>query len=84
MFGNVGEWCHPLEPIIDNVAQADDKKRQFLHRGGSYQDDARAASSAFRVRQTETGYSFTGFRLARTIEPASDGQTTLKKAVTPE
>ena len=77
-LGNLSEWCHPLEQIVD------EEKRQFLHRGGNYQDEARTASSAFRFKQTKTGYSFIGFRIARTIEPASDGQTALKKAVTPD
>jgi serine/threonine protein kinase/formylglycine-generating enzyme required for sulfatase activity len=79
IYGNVGEWCHPLERIVDP-----ENEREFLHRGGSYQHDARVNSSAHRFRQTKAGYSFTGFRIVRTIEPAGDGQTALKEAVTPD
>jgi formylglycine-generating enzyme required for sulfatase activity len=77
--GNVGEWCHPVERLREV-----DGEPRFLLRGGSYQSASKGTHSALRYEQSKAGYSFDGFRIARTINPASDGQTALKKAVTPE
>jgi formylglycine-generating enzyme required for sulfatase activity len=54
--GNVAEWCHPLN------AQAG-----YILRGGSFQEPANQLRSAGRYFQSSTGYSFTGFRIARTM-----------------
>jgi serine/threonine protein kinase/formylglycine-generating enzyme required for sulfatase activity len=54
--GNVGEWCHS--------GAAD---RRFRLRGGCYNDQARLLRSAQRNVQSQTGYSYTGFRIARTV-----------------
>lgn len=54
--GNVSEWCQP--------ASAD---QYSVLRGGDYQRTAARQRSARRMRQSAVGYSFTGFRLARTI-----------------
>jgi formylglycine-generating enzyme required for sulfatase activity len=56
VVGNVNEWCH---------SGADD--RRFRLRGGCYNDQARLLRSAQRRVQSNTGYSFTGFRIARTV-----------------
>jgi formylglycine-generating enzyme required for sulfatase activity len=54
--GNVGEWCH---------SGATD--RRFRLRGGDYSSQARLLRSAQRQVHSKTGYSFTGFRIARTV-----------------
>jgi eukaryotic-like serine/threonine-protein kinase len=63
--GNVAEWCHPLTST-----------KYYVVRGGYYLSDVRDVRSA--TRKEDTGglpLSFTGFRIARTINPAGDGQT---------
>jgi formylglycine-generating enzyme required for sulfatase activity len=54
--GNVSEWCH---------TSADDQK--LILRGGMYDEAARLLRSGRRQSQSSTGYSFTGFRIARTL-----------------
>jgi formylglycine-generating enzyme required for sulfatase activity len=54
--GNVNEWCHSGPTDV-----------RFRLRGGSYDDVARLLRSAQQRAQSNTGYSFIGFRLARTI-----------------
>jgi formylglycine-generating enzyme required for sulfatase activity len=58
--GNVYEWCH---------TSADDQK--LILRGGMYDEAARLLRSGRRYSQSPTGYSFTGFRIARTL-PANN------------
>jgi formylglycine-generating enzyme required for sulfatase activity len=56
IVGNVGEWCH---------ATVDDG--QFALRGGAFSSPASTLRSAERYTQTAAAYSYTGFRIARTI-----------------
>lgn len=56
IIGNVAEWCHP---IADG--------RQYALRGGSYDGPARRVRSAQRYYPSNTAYSYTGLRIARTI-----------------
>jgi hypothetical protein len=56
--GNVAEWCH-----------SDRTGAKFVARGGSYRDYASKIRSATRYEQSKTGYSFIGFRVARTLRP---------------
>jgi formylglycine-generating enzyme required for sulfatase activity len=73
-LGNVAEWCHPLTP-----------GKSFVVRGGYYKDDVRQVRSGARYDDLNgRALSFTGFRIARTIKPAGDGQAALKKTVTPD
>ncbi len=55
-LGNVAEWCQPKSVQED-----------FVLRGGYYQEPAARLRSAHRYLQSTFGYSFTGFRIARTI-----------------
>ena len=54
--GNVAEWCHVSEPHTDIVL-----------RGGNFKSPATHLRSDRRYPQSATGYSFTGFRVARTV-----------------
>jgi formylglycine-generating enzyme required for sulfatase activity len=59
ILGNTSEWCHPTgSPPGDG---------RFVLRGGCYHDAVMEFDSAKRRDNSNTGYSFTGFRLARTI-----------------
>jgi formylglycine-generating enzyme required for sulfatase activity len=58
--GNVGEWCHTISRV----------QGKYALRGGDYNDPSSMVRSAMRYLQSATGYSYTGFRIARTI--ASD------------
>ncbi|WP_166831212.1 bifunctional serine/threonine-protein kinase/formylglycine-generating enzyme family protein [Thalassoroseus pseudoceratinae] len=62
MAGNIAEWCHSCTPHKDHVL-----------RGGHFKYPAANLRSARRYTQSVTGYSFTGFRIARTVglEPAN-------------
>jgi serine/threonine protein kinase/formylglycine-generating enzyme required for sulfatase activity len=72
MLGNVGEWC--FEPYGHHVPLANEDalptnasgKRAF--RGGNYRSMAKDMRSAKRTPgEPERGYSYNGFRIARTI-----------------
>ena len=59
LFGNASEWCHPTKPTDHGAL-----------RGGNYTYPA----DALRSRRHDdvpafTGYSFTGFRVVRTLAP---------------
>ena len=54
--GNVAEWC-----------QADATTYSYALRGGSYDEPGRRVRSAQLQYKTGVGYSFTGFRIARTV-----------------
>jgi eukaryotic-like serine/threonine-protein kinase len=54
--GNVIEWCHTRE-----------LEKHFLLRGGAYNQMSKGIRSARRESQSKNGYSYTGFRIARTI-----------------
>ncbi|HEY3969133.1 MAG TPA: protein kinase [Planctomycetaceae bacterium] len=56
--GNAAEWSHSL--IADG---------KYAMRGGAYNLPAKGVRSAQRHAQSKTGYSFTGFRIVRTIAP---------------
>ncbi len=56
--GNVSEWCQPSDPAGG-----------FVLRGGSFTSPSAGLRSAQRVTQSNTGYSFTGFRIACTVAP---------------
>jgi formylglycine-generating enzyme required for sulfatase activity len=56
--GNAAEWCHTSETDT-----------QYALRGGSYYDPARSIRSAQSFVQSQTGWSYSGFRLARTLTP---------------
>ena len=54
--GNVAEWCHSSA-----------NQGKYALRGGSYDWPARRVRSAQRYYQSNTPYSYTGLRIARTI-----------------
>jgi eukaryotic-like serine/threonine-protein kinase len=60
ILGNVSEWCHPAasDPLQNN---------SYVLRGGCYLYPASKVESTASHHQSSTGYSFTGFRIARTI-----------------
>jgi eukaryotic-like serine/threonine-protein kinase len=58
VLGNVAEWCHKSVPVGD-----------YILRGGAYNQLSKSIRSAKRESQSKNGYSFTGFRIARTIVP---------------
>jgi formylglycine-generating enzyme required for sulfatase activity len=55
-YGNAAEWCHSTGDDSD-----------YVLRGGAYNSAASMIRSGERHRQRAVGYSFTGFRIARTI-----------------
>lgn len=73
-LGNVAEWCHPLKSA-----------EGFVLRGSYYQKEIQQVRFEWRfVLGSADPLSFTGFRIARTIKSAGDGQAVLKKGVTPD
>jgi hypothetical protein len=56
MAGNAAEWCHAT--VIDG---------KYVLRGGAYNSAASTLRSDARYTQSATPWSFTGFRIARTI-----------------
>jgi hypothetical protein len=58
MLGNVAEWSHKSVPAGD-----------YILRGGAYNQLSKGLRSAKRESQSKNGYSFTGFRIARTMVP---------------
>jgi eukaryotic-like serine/threonine-protein kinase len=54
--GNVAGWCHKSVPVGD-----------YILRGGAYNQLSKGIRSAKRESLSKSGYSFTGFRIARTI-----------------
>jgi formylglycine-generating enzyme required for sulfatase activity len=59
ILGNAFEWCHPA---ANRPASA-----VFVLRGGCYANTGTELESTYRREQSNTGYSFTGFRLAHTV-----------------
>jgi formylglycine-generating enzyme required for sulfatase activity len=59
ILGNAFEWCHPAANPPANG--------RFLMRGGCYASAITEFESTKSNEQSNTGYSFTGFRLARTV-----------------
>jgi eukaryotic-like serine/threonine-protein kinase len=55
--GNVGEWCHPLNPHPDT----------YPLRGGAYDFPARRNRSAEVYMHSNSGFSYTGIRVGRTL-----------------
>jgi len=55
--GNVAEWCHPSSPFDSIVLK-----------GGAYRSSSGSMRSAARYSQSDSGFSFTGLRIARTIQ----------------
>ncbi|MCO6045291.1 protein kinase [Aeoliella sp. ICT_H6.2] len=58
MSGNVSEWCH---------TSLKDGKSAFLLRGGQYTNPPRGLRSGAAYFQSQNGWSYTGFRIARTM-----------------
>ncbi|QEL18658.1 bifunctional serine/threonine-protein kinase/formylglycine-generating enzyme family protein [Limnoglobus roseus] len=58
--GNAAEWCHSTRA----------PKETGVICGSSYNEQARALRSDLRQPLSNTGYSFTGFRIARTVGPS--------------
>jgi serine/threonine protein kinase len=56
MSGNVAEWCHSSAPV-----------KNYILRGGAYNQMSKGLRSAKYDLMSKNGYSFTGFRIARTI-----------------
>jgi formylglycine-generating enzyme required for sulfatase activity len=59
-LGNVSEWCHYSSP---EKVQAG----KYVLRGGRYNHTATKVSTGAAHYQPISGYSFTGFRLARSV-----------------
>lgn len=60
MSGNVAEWCHSSRGDLGHPL-----------RGGAFRMAGIQLRSARRYFQSATGYSFTGFRIARTLTTSS-------------
>jgi formylglycine-generating enzyme required for sulfatase activity len=58
--GNASEWCH-------SASSGGDREGKFVLRGGYYSYSARYIRSSHFHAQPNIGYSFTGFRVARTV-----------------
>ena len=61
--GNVGEWCHPA-PSADGV---------YALRGGNYTVTVEKLTTQQLNYPGSKGYSFTGFRVARTLPGETEG-----------
>ena len=57
MHGSLSEWCHPVPTA----------GKDFAQRGGSYKDPNTTLASYKRNYLLSPPYSFTGFRIARTV-----------------
>ncbi len=74
VLGNASEWCHAspdgdsdhryLQRWARDIIQ---QNKSCIQRGGCYNYSAKLIQSFMRYHQAETGFSFTGFRIARTI-----------------
>jgi len=65
VYGNVLEWCH--EPFVESGA-AEAGRGKSVVRGGAYRRSAELATSHRRESHpSDSGVSFVGFRIARTI-----------------
>jgi formylglycine-generating enzyme required for sulfatase activity len=64
MHGNVAEWCHPAPSATGNYA----------HRGGNYKVPTSSTKSRSLNYPGSKGYSFNGFRIARTILRTDSGE----------
>ena len=64
MHGNVAEWCHPAPSATGNYAL----------RGGNYTVPTSRTKSRSLNYPGSKGYSFTGFRIARTILRTDSGE----------
>ncbi len=62
MLGNASEWCHA-------ASSTGDREGKYVLRGGYYSYPAKYIRSSSYHAQPNIGYSFTGFRIARTIVP---------------
>ena len=64
--GNVAEWAHDRSPAT--IANAAVSKNEFFLRGGIYRGGVRTMRSARVITYApQSRYSFTGFRLVRTL-----------------
>jgi eukaryotic-like serine/threonine-protein kinase len=66
--GNVSEWCHSAPAAERDARYTQRGGGAFVMRGGCYNYPGKLLQTEMRYHQPETGYSFTGFRIARTVE----------------
>jgi formylglycine-generating enzyme required for sulfatase activity len=70
IIGNASEWCHPTPELERDERYIRWGNGNSVLRGGYYGYPAKFVRSFTRYCPPDAGYSFTGFRVARTIAPA--------------